>query len=336
LALAGAALAWAAITRWGQLILIPVWLVALIPAARQDPRRVVRTLPFALAPAAVVIGAQLVLAFSVPAGSGLGRWPFLGDLGLVNGSGGGWSPRHLFQRSFSTIDGTRHYSLPNAIYYASAAFLPKNLTPIAVPIVALGAWRVVRHAGRAAILLLAWPAAILLLDAGLAEQNLRFVLLALPPVALLGGLGLVTAGEVLARRSRVAPAAMPAAVVLIVAGAGLYDMHKVVAAGASDRETAHWAARMIPPRAVTAAFEITATLNYATGVRPLDLSQVSAGELRRDGENRQVYLLVRTPDLTGQFAHVPPGPTFRALQSTPGLVTVGTRNGYTLLRLARR
>jgi hypothetical protein len=427
LALAGAALAWSAVTRWGQLVLAPVWLVMLVLAIQPEaapaewlftpavgvgsfrPRRpirtaesisdsrrgelhtpeladqdassptgtgvctsplptrsngmdisgaevgrppgtdgpyggrtwidrdaanrLLRTLPWLVVPAAVILGTQLWLAFTVKPAPGLGRWPFLGDLSLVDGSGSGWSLAHLFHRSFVNADGSQHHPLPNGLYYTVAPFLPKNLTPLALPAVLLGAWAALTRYRRSALLLLGWPAAILLLDAGLAEQNIRFVVPALPPLALLGGLGLVVAGQRLAGRYKSAGLAALAALILIVAGAGLYDMRKVVTASATDRQTAHWAAAHITPGAMTVAFEITATLAHSTAVQPVDLSEVSATQVRRSAWRHPVFLLVRVPDLLGQWANRAPGEIYWALSLDPGLTIIGRDYGYTLFRV---
>jgi hypothetical protein len=333
LALASSALAWSAISRWGQLILAPVWLAFLI-ASSGGRVRLFRALPWAAVPAALIVGAQVWLALSVKPEPGLGRWPFFGDLSLVDGSGSGWSVAHLLARSFVNADGAQHYRLPNAVYYATAAFEPKNFTPLALPAVAAGALVAATRLRRAAVLLLGWPAVLLLLDAGLAEQNIRFVLPALPPLALLAGIGALAIGDLLGRTlQRLWPAAL-AAGLLLIAAAGMYDVHKLVQAAATDRQTARWAAKHVSPGSAVAAFEITATLNHGTTLHARDLSEVTAGALRALSRAAPVFLIVRVPDLYGEWYARAPGETYRALVTRPGLLPIGVKNGYTLYRMA--
>src|SRR5205807_771932 len=96
---------------------------------------------------------------------------------------------HLFQRSFVNADGVERYALPNAVFYAGGAFLPQYLTVLALPAALLGLAAAAVRYRRALLLLLSWPAILILFDAGLAEQNPRFILAYLPPVAILAGLG---------------------------------------------------------------------------------------------------------------------------------------------------
>src|SRR2546421_657588 len=65
LTLSTTALAWSAITRWGQLALLPIWLVALLPAIRQSPSRVLRAALWAIPAGAAILLVQLWLVFTV-------------------------------------------------------------------------------------------------------------------------------------------------------------------------------------------------------------------------------------------------------------------------------
>jgi 4-amino-4-deoxy-L-arabinose transferase-like glycosyltransferase len=331
LILSATALAWSAVTRWGQAALVLAWLVALLPALRG---RRWHALPWAVIPAAAVLGAQLWLVFTVRPEADLGPHPFAGDLSLVNGSGSGWSPLHLFQRSFVNADGVQRYAWPNGLFYATGPFLSQYLTPLFFPAVMLGLVVAAVRYGRSLLLLLSWPALLLLLDAGLAEQNPRFILAALPPIAILAGLGLAVVWDHLLPRWRPLSAAVLAIGFLVVAANDLRTLGAVNAARNADLRVSAWAAARLPARATTLSFGLTLTLQHVTDLHVLDLSVLSRRNLERlIAQRRPLYLLVQPWAMAGQFAARPPGRNYRFLRGHAGLTRLGSLNGYTLWRV---
>lgn len=336
MALAGGALAWSIVTRWGQALLVPVWLLAALPAIHSQPSRVARAIPAAILAGGAVLAAQAWLILTVAPHPTFASLPFAGDISLVHGAhaGGGWSVAHLFERNFLNPDGSQHYALPNLLFYASAAFRPQDLSPLFALPALLGALLVVTRYRRSVPLLILWPAALLLFDAGLAEQNLRFVLQALPPVAILAGLGIAAVWDRIAPRRRPLLAVAVLVAFLAVAGIGLRDVGKLVAAHNADLEVARWTAARVPPRATTLSFEITLTLDHATLLHPLDLYELSKPELARlIAQARPVYLLVQVHQMEGQWALRSPGRDYRYLRDGPGLVRIGGVRSYTLFRV---
>jgi 4-amino-4-deoxy-L-arabinose transferase-like glycosyltransferase len=331
LALSAAALAWSIVTRWGQAVLALAWLVAALPALRARRRR--GLLP-ALIPAAAVLGAQFWLVFTVPPQADLGRYPFAGDLALVNGSGSGWSLVNLVQHSFVTPDGVLRYPWPNALFYGTGAFLPQYLTPLFFPAAALGLIVAAIAYRRALLLLLSWPALLLLFDAGLAEQNPRFILAAMPPIAILVGLGLAEIWDRLRPRLRPVAGALLIAGLVVVARTGMRDLATLNNERNGDLQVAAWTAAHLPYRATTLSFGITLTLQHATRLHVLDLSVLTQADLRRLRALRHpLFLLVPVAAMSGQFAARPPGINYRSLRVHPGLIWLGTLHGYGLSRV---
>jgi hypothetical protein len=264
----------------------------------------------------------------------LGPVPFAGDLGLVNGSGSGWSFLHLFQHTFVNADGVLRYSLPNGLYYGTGAFLPQYLTPLFLPAALLGLVAAAVAYRRSLLLLLSWPAVLLLFDAGLAEQNPRFILTALPPIAILAGLGLGVVGEWLRPAQRRVAAVLLAAGLLAVALIGLREVGQLNTARNGDLQVATWTAARVPARATTLAFGITLTLQHATDLHVLDLSVLSEQDLERLIRHRApLYLLVQLAAMNGQVAARAPGINYRFLLNSPGLIRLGALHGYTLSRV---
>lgn len=334
LALMSAALAWSVVTRWGQGVLLPAWLAAALPALRMNRDHLRRSLAWAVLPAAAVLGAQVWLMLTVRPDPTLSPVPFAGDLGLVNG-GSGWSILHLFQHDFMTPDGVLRYPWPNALFYASGPFLPQYVTPLFLPLVVLGLAAAAAAYRRALLLLATWPAFLLVFDAGLAEQNPRFILVALPPITILAGLGTAVLCERLLPRGRLVAGALLAAGLLLVATTGLNEVGALNRARNADLRVAGWTAARVPARAAVLSFGITLTLQHATALRVLDLSVLSKADLARlAATEHPLYLLVQEGAMNGQFAARPPGINYRSLRKTPGLIRLGTLHGYTLSRLA--
>lgn len=331
LALSATALAWSVVTRWGQAVLVFAWLAA---ALQTVPGRRWRALPWALIPAAAVLGAQFWLVFTVRPEAYLGTFPFAGDLALVNGTGSGWSLLHLFQHSFVTPDGAQQYPWPNALFYATGAFLPQYLTPLFLPAALVGLVAAAVTYRRALLLLLSWPALLLLFDAGLAEQNPRFILAALPPIAILAGLGLAVVWDRLRPRWRPLAAVVLATSLFVVAVIALRELGTLNGERNGDLQVSTWTAARVPARATTLAFGITLTLQHATDLHVLDLSVLSERDLKRlIAHRRPLYLLVQVGAMNGQFVARPPGMNYRFLRSNPGLTQLGTLLGYTLARV---
>ena len=219
-------------------------------------------------------------------------------------------------------------------YYAGGAFLPQYLTPLFAPAAVLGLIVAFIRYRRALLLLLSWPVFLLSFDAGLALQNPRYILAALPPIALFAGLGLAVVWDHLPVRWRPLGAALLGAGLVAVATSGLSGVGTLNRERNSDLQVAAWTAAREPAGATTLSFGITLTLQHATHLQVLDLSVLSERDLRRLVARRgPVYLLVQTGVMNGQFAAQSTGSNYRSLQTNPGLIRLGALHGYTLMRV---
>ncbi|HEY8686377.1 MAG TPA: hypothetical protein VIO57_12290 [Chloroflexota bacterium] len=336
LALAATALAWSVITRWGQALLLGAWLVATLPMILSRRRHMVRwrDVGWAILPAILILGVQLWLVFTVRSDPNVSVLPFAGDLVHVNGAGIGWSLAHLFQHRFVNGDGVQQYPWPNALYYAGGAFLLQYLTPIFLPAVILGVIVAAVSYPRSLPLLLSWPAILLVFDAGLAQQNPRYILAALPPVALLAGLGSAVVWERLRTPWRPLGILVMGAALVAVAAIGLRGVGTLNAERNSDLQVATWTAAREPVGAATLTFGLTLTLQHSTHLHVLDLSVLSKSQLQRlAARHAPLYLLVQENAMNGQFAARPPGINYRQLKAAPGLIRLGELHGYTLARV---
>jgi hypothetical protein len=324
--LSSAALAYSIVSRWGQLVLAPVWLVLLIPAIRRQPRRFVQALPFAALAGVAILGAQLWLVFSVPLPSGATGYSFAGNFSVQSGQ---WSPLHLVESRFVNGDGIQVYALPNAAYYGSLLFRWRYLTPILLVPLGLGLWELATRARRpATVFLVAWPAAVLLFNACLTWQNPRFGFTALPPACILAGLGLAR----LPRWWIFVPVALAA-----VAVGGWSDTRLLLAQSANQGEVVRFAVHSIPPRSLTLSFGITPALQEFTDLHPYELYDLSPAQLREllSLAQRPAYVLLSVPAVRGQMSIENPGRDYAWLRHGPGLTRLGRRHGYTLFKVGR-
>lgn len=335
LALSATALAWSVITRWGQALLLCVWLTVALPMmVRQRRMAWWRGLGWAILPAIAVLGAQLWLVSTVRPDPSVSALPFAGDLVHVNGAGIGWSLAHLFEHRFVNGDGVQQYPWPNGLYYAGGAFLPQYLTPIFLPVTVVGTIVAVLSYRRSLLLLLSWPVLLLSFDAGLAQQNPRYILAALPPVALLAGLGSAVVWDHLPAPWRPVGIVLMSTALVVVAAIGLRGVNTLTVERNSDLQVAAWTAAQEPVGATTLAFGLTLTLQHYTHLRVLDLSVLSERELQRlVARQGPLYVLVQERAMSGQFAAQPPGINYRRLKATPGLIHLGGLHGYTLARV---
>jgi hypothetical protein len=289
---------------------------------------------YALFPAAVVLGLQIWLIFVVRPEPDLGPLPFAGDLTHLNGTDSMWSWLHLFQHRFVTADGVRQVQVSNAVFYSGGAFLPEYLTPLFLPVVAIGIVTTVKRYPRALLLLLSWPAVLLCFDAGLAQQNPRYILAALPPIALLAGVGMAVVWEWLGSWMRAPAAVLSCAGLFAVAASGLAGVGTLNRERNDDLQVATWTVARVPARATTLSFGITLTLQHATALHVLDLSVLSQHDLQQlILKKKAVYVLAQIPVMTGQFAALPTGLNYRFLRTGPGLIPIGVFHGYTLAQV---
>ena len=329
IALSGVALGYSVITRWGQAWLLPVWLLAAIPTSREVGQRI-RLVTTLLLACALAVVPQLALAALVPRGS-VRPHAFMGDFG---GAGAAWQPVHLLQRAFVNTDGSFHYALPNLVYYLTGPFRTMYLTPLLAPPIIFALMQMGRRRQWALTFLLVWPALLLVADAGLPWQDPRFILMAIPPLAILAGLGMAEAWEQWPAWHTVLGGVAILSLLAVLAG-GVRGADTMIAAHASDERAAAWAAAELPPHAHLLSFGLTATLIHS-GIPAEELADLGPARLHAlETAYPRLYLLVSVPVIQGQAARLPAGEDFAALSHAPGLSRIGARDGYTLFRVER-
>lgn len=332
LALSAAALAYAMATRWAYALeAIPCaafGVYLLVSRARAHRRQTVQGVAGAALSGGVVLGALLgpgLLARSGPASPA-----FTGDLEVYS-----WSPLNFFRRQFVTIDGLLSYRLPNGLYYALSPGHPDYFTPVLAVLLAPGLWLLLqRRRPMPLVLLLAWPAMILGFHAGAPWQNFRFTLAALPPLAVLVGLGAAQVAMWLGSRWRWLLAGLILAGLAWQFWSGLNLTRQFIDRKHGDLAVVSAVEAQAPANAQLLTFSITGTFDYYSRLDThelwaLDANQVA--DLVADG--RPTLLLIDVANVEAQWQGHAPVINYHWLRDGPGLDPLSQYQNYTLFRV---
>jgi len=261
------------------------------------------------------------------------------ESGIVNFVGNlqvhGWNPANAVRTTFETVDGTLRYHYPNGLFYALLPAHPMYLTPLVAPLLAIGAWRLVRlRSAAVGWLVLGWGLAVYAFHAGDPYQNLRFGLAYLPPVALVAATGAVHVLEWGTARNRGITTVFAVAGLLALAASGVGGIRRLADRKHADVATAAWAAVRMPPGARVIVFELTLTLQHEAAVETHELFFVTPDSARTLLQSpRPLFLLVDVDDLRRQWRNRIPFETYRRLEAEPGLTPLGRHRSYTLFRV---
>lgn len=331
--LAAAAIALAVATRWVYaLVAVPLAVAGFSEVAR---RRLPLHAVLAVATGILVFAPVGVpMAFAAVAGSPI---PF-----SVAAASHTWDPANALRSTFDGPSGRFDFQLSMGLYYLLQPAQPYHLGPLftllAIPglIVTLREATIVRVA-----LLVSWPLLVLGLLAGDTTQNTRFFLAALPPVAILAGIGFeavlstVSGWAVRARRAARTTITLAVLVGLVaqgVAAAAFTD--SFIARQQAEQDGIAALADQVPSDARLIAFGATLALRHAGRTDTLELyDQDPTALVAMVADGRPTYLIVPVDTLAAQWAASPPGRSLIALRDGPGLVTLDQIGAYRLDRV---
>ena len=343
LAVAAVALGWAVITRWVcGLLALPMlgFLIAdcrlQIADCRSLNPKVKLHFLVAFVLGALIVIPQVLFSQKSPEALSEHQW-------LVT-----WNIANIWRRDFVTVDGAQQYQLPVGVYYLTRMAWPSFLFPLLALLCLPGAlWLARRRRWPALALLVGWPLLLWLFLAGIPYQNARFILPALPALAVLAGLGGGWAYERTRdgrretddgrRRSDWAGVMLTVSLFVSLAGSlawGLRDYRYLVAYKNEQLALVEWARAQMAVGSTLITFGATLTFQHYTNgdvrelfyLAPLDLDAIAQ-------QPQPVYLLLDVGTIERQWAGLRPQQDYHYLQEHPGLELVGQRGAYTLFRL---
>lgn len=282
-----------------------------------------------------------------------------------------WKLSNIFASSYVSADGAASYPQSNIVFYLVEPFWELGegliaslyrsaaaglLSPAYVPALFLGVWALVRVRRWPALgLLLAWWIVPLLFFSGSPYQSHRFVLVYLPALAALIGIGAGVALDWLARLSgRLRPglssearSGVLTAIVLlgvcVGAGLGLVSVNRWIAIHAAweadEKRVAtavKQAAGPVPERTQphVVSFNITAAVYHNTGWPMLDFYNHDEQEIARFLSGPEPHVLVLPErNMATQWAGTPSGMRWEWLRRSYEMSLVAQVGEYSVYRL---
>ena len=346
--LAGLALGIATLVRYGSLLLLaPMAVYLIVRWATQPPRASwkieVRMLLWTALGLAVALLPQAAYYLTHTAGSGYSA--FLGD----------WNIGNIFSNKVTSADGTSVFDHSMIEFYllsplagadASGGFFSRYY----LPVLGLGAWTLFRERRWVVMAFLAsWWLIPVLIFSGTPYQSHRFVLTYLPVFAIVGGIGIATALDVIfaslaqMRQKQRVVTTLVAVGVLLFVGVGVVQgwqgAHQWVQSHVAFKEEeskvvalARDAAGGTTPRVVS--FGTTAALFYYTRWPMLDFYNADEQEIERFFQAPGTRLVVLPEkSMSTQWAGTPSGKRWEWIRGHYLLEPEGKAGAYSLYKV---
>lgn len=239
-----------------------------------------------------------------------------------------WDPANLVRTEIASRDGLGRFTLPMGVFYLTEPGRAYHLGPLFALLAIAGLVPLIRRPRVIPIaVLVAWPVLVIGFLGGDVTQNTRYILAALPPIAILaaGGVGAVTGvlrGRVGERAGR-AVVMVAGLVVALALTANLVAAWRLtdgfIRRFQADRAAIAALDARVGPDDRLIAFGATLALRFAgrDALELHDLGPESALALVSDG--RRTWLLVPEGALTAQWAATHVARAFDALRDGPGV-----------------
>lgn len=318
-------IAFASVTRWLYLTLLPVFGLYLLLTWKRIRWK---ETALALGTAALIILPQIIVSVNNPFQP------------LNNDQVQGWSLSNAFSRTFTNVNGQFEYTLTNARFYTAP--LLDNLYLLAVfsafPI--LGLLRLRKRTAPLALFGL-WILLPYLFLIGIAYQNIRFALIYTPPLFALIALGTDTYVEML---EVITPTVIPLVKALsifslcfgiLMMSWNIHDhVQTFVIRQQRDRAVVTWAADLLPDEAVVYVFELTLPLRHAHPGEVRELYYETPDRLAAAWQPDH-YLLLNVWQIERQWVGREPHIAYTWLRDQRGLTVIGQQGNYTLFQARR-
>jgi hypothetical protein len=328
---AAAALSFATLSRWIYgLVAVPCGLYVLTVLRRRGLGAALAHGALAVLAACLIQSPVLVPALLSLLAPGGEPPPFVGSFQVYS-----WNPANAARDEFVTADGYLRYRLPNGLYYALTPAHWYFLTPLLAPLILPGLWVVARRRSVAPLLLVGgWAATVYAFHAGAPWQNFRFVLAALPPLAILAALGLGQVRSLVgARGNRLLTFGLAFGLAAMASG-GVHLTRFFVERQRDHLAIVEWVEAHAPADGRLLTFNLTQTFRHAGHLETLELYALEPPALADLlADERPTLLLLDVANAESQWRDGPPGRSYRWLRDVPGLTPLSRWEPYTLFRV---
>jgi hypothetical protein len=318
LALSAGLLAFAAITRWLYLLLALVWTLSLLLHWRGRIRW-----------RAGLLAGGLALAILIPQML-ISRESSLSHEWLT-----GWALDHATQKSFINVDGTFNYALVNLEFYAAPLLNPYYLSPVFLPLFALGLWRLARQMDASRQLLFTgWLLLPSLFLIGIPYQNIRFPLIVMPGVVIL-----VAAGVAQSKKwRRWLRFIIPLALIVGIAQTSTSSQQMIspfIDRMQADRAIVQAVDAFLPDGVVLYTFDVTLTFQHHTTMDVYEIYYETPETLQAKWIPGQPdYLLLNVWVIENQWNGKIPQTVYHWFRDARGLTQIGRWGYYTLFQVS--
>lgn len=208
-------------------------------------------------------------------------------------------------------------------------------TPALAPFIVPGAAAVLRaRAAAPVLLLLAWPLVVLGFVAGMANQNPRFALPCLPPLAVLLAVGLSRWAHPDRRWRRLALGLVLMAGLVWMSAGGVRLTGWTIARKAEHLSALQWTERHVPAGARLLAFDLASTFQHYGRLETVNLFALTTADLAAlAADPRPTYLVLDVDHVERQWVGLSPSLNYRWLRDGPGLVEIDRRGALRLFRI---
>jgi hypothetical protein len=258
-----------------------------------------------------------------------------------------WSPWHAFRTEFETGDGYARYTVPPLLFFVGQVFVsPRLLTPVGLPLCALGAWVLCRRRreradgaaetlGVAGLLLVTWwllPAFGLSL---VPNENERYATIYLAPMVWGAALGAVEGLRLAAGSPRLRQAMLAFGVLALAGFYAISERHLRRFTGDKARELsiARTLEARVPRGAQVLTFGLSPLLDHYTRLRLKELATLTPGRIAELAAEPGTYLFADPAFIERVFARHPIGERFRAARARAVEPEVAEIGGYRLWML---
>lgn len=312
----------AIITRWNMALLIPIWGVIWLLSGGYHQYRA-----SLLAFGAALLTALPQIIFGIirpsPVFFNYETWDFV----------------RAGMKAFVTADGMSSFAQINALFYAQPLYDPFWGHPLFSLLALIGVIDLIRkRSWTEVILIVGWFLLGYIFLCGIPQQNPRYSLLLLPPLAIGAGIGFAAVWESITLSSiRQATLRLALSVFMMIALAGMITsawagVGNFITRAEADKTVARTIAHRLPSDATLYTFELTLALRVYASFTVFELFYETPNSVEQLPPNTNVFLLVDVQDIQTRWAGNPLETTFEALVASQAMQPIDHISKYTLFQ----
>ncbi len=241
-----------------------------------------------------------------------------------------WTPQNIRAQMFTTGDGTHIYDEPNYLFYLLPVRSPFYISLWLLPLVIIGLIVVIRY--KIGLFLLLWFISQYVFLAGIPVQNIRYALIAFPPILFLIA---VSVGWLI--QKKYLKLVLPVFLVFGLAEMAYTTnglMNNFIDNKNRDMATLRWIESHIPERNATVyALDMIPAMQHYLPYQTVQIYYETPDTINAKRDSRPAYAFFNQYAMLTQWVGRPTGQVYQTIMGWSGWQSLGEINGYTLFRL---